>query len=904
MKTKSTLQLIKAAGLLLFGLSTSRFPLSTFAQGTAFTYQGRLVVGGNATNGVYDLTFTVFGASSGGGAVAGPVTNAAVGVTNGLFSTTLDLGANFPGADRWLEIGVRTNSGGAFTTLSPRQRITPTPYAITASNLSGTVSAAGLGGTYSNAVNFNNAANSFTGNGSGLSNLNGGALNNNSVGSAQLADVIALGHSNVSGQLDVFYANTALNIPAISLSGNGSSIRTYGSDGLEQIRLWGSTWGELLLFDSTASNNLAASLSANNSSGGALVLYQGGTNLPGVRLFGDNIGGGRLLCNNRSNSVSMDLRSQYDASTPAAWAGFYDNGAERVTLAARNDATGRGGVLDVKNVNSANTVRLVGDDGAGNGELRLSTVTGVETIRLNAAAGLSAASLLGNGSGLTNLNAANLASGTVPSAALDNAWKTTGNNGTMPGTQFIGTTDDQALEFKANNKRLWRLEPNTNGPNVIGGHPANYVAPGVYGATIAGGGVANCGAAPGTCSNSVTVRNGTIGGGHANRVSGDASTIAGGAGNVIEAGWSAIGGGWPNTIQSDASWSFIGGGDYNLIQTNSAYSTIGGGAVNTIQPGAFGATIGGGYDNTILSNASYAAIAGGDLNAAGTNSFAAGHRARATHTGSFVWADSTDTDFATTGANQFLLRATGGVGIGLNQPLHTLHVGTTLGTGTINGSPTKIAVENSGANQRATFLALAGPGGTTSATRVEVQLEADVNQNRGIFGTTSNHELQLRVNNNEVMRLWTSGNVSIGNVTPTNKLHVDGGVSATAFVTTSDRNAKENFTAVSPREILDKVAALPISRWNYKTMNDGSHLGPTAQDFYAAFSLGGSDQTITTVDPDGVALAAIQGLNQKVEEQRTELQQKQAELAELKENLADLRALVSQLAQRKNGDAK
>src|SRR5690349_9564236 len=104
MKTK--LKLL-AALLPLFTLTPQ---LSTaFAQGTAFTYQGRLVVGGNTTNGVYDLTFTLFGASSGGSAVAGPVTNSAVGVTNGLFTVTLDLGANFPGADRWLEIGVRTN---------------------------------------------------------------------------------------------------------------------------------------------------------------------------------------------------------------------------------------------------------------------------------------------------------------------------------------------------------------------------------------------------------------------------------------------------------------------------------------------------------------------------------------------------------------------------------------------------------------------------------------------------------------------------------------------------------------------------------------------------------------------------------------------------------------------------
>jgi formylglycine-generating enzyme required for sulfatase activity len=106
---------------------------STFAQGTTFTYQGRLNDGGSPANGNYDLTFSLFGVSSGGTAVASPLTNAPVGVSNGLFTVALDFGSGvFTGAVRWLEIGVRTNGGGGFSTLSPRQQITATPYAITA----------------------------------------------------------------------------------------------------------------------------------------------------------------------------------------------------------------------------------------------------------------------------------------------------------------------------------------------------------------------------------------------------------------------------------------------------------------------------------------------------------------------------------------------------------------------------------------------------------------------------------------------------------------------------------------------------------------------------------------------------------------------------------------------------
>jgi hypothetical protein len=94
--------------------------------------------------------------------------------------------------------------------------------------------------------------------------------------------------------------------------------------------------------------------------------------------------------------------------------------------------------------------------------------------------------------------------------------------------------------------------------------------------------------------------------------------------------------------------------------------------------------------------------------------------------------------------------------------------------------------------------------------------------------------------------------------------------------------------------VLDRVAALPLASWNYKTQDKSvRHLGPTAQDFHAAFGLGESERTISTVDADGVALAAIQGLNQKVESENAALR---AENADLRRNLANLNKLVGKLA--------
>jgi hypothetical protein len=124
---------VTALGLL--GLTILGAPTSTaLAQGTAFTYQGRLNNGTNPATGSYDLTFALYNAGSGGSQIGSTVTNLGVGVTNGLFLTTVDFGAVFTGSPAWVAIGVRTNGSATFTGLSQLQQLTPVPYAITAEN--------------------------------------------------------------------------------------------------------------------------------------------------------------------------------------------------------------------------------------------------------------------------------------------------------------------------------------------------------------------------------------------------------------------------------------------------------------------------------------------------------------------------------------------------------------------------------------------------------------------------------------------------------------------------------------------------------------------------------------------------------------------------------------------------
>ncbi len=146
----------------------------------------------------------------------------------------------------------------------------------------------------------------------------------------------------------------------------------------------------------------------------------------------------------------------------------------------------------------------------------------------------------------------------------------------------------------------------------------------------------------------------------------------------------------------------------------------------------------------------------------------------------------------------------------------------------------------------------------------------------------------------------SSGNVGLSTSSPLHPLHV--GTDATngngAHVTAggvwtngSDRNSKKNFTAIDPRSILAKLAAMPITSWQYKGEADSvQHIGPVAQDFRVAFGLGHDERYITTIDADGVALAAIQGLHQIVQEKDCEIEMLQVENAEFKSEISSLKS--------------
>ena len=645
----------------LFGILFILRSHTCSAQGSAFTYQGRLNDSGQPASGYYNLTYSLFDSASGGSQVGSALTNLQTAVSNGIFEAVLDFGPGaFPGSSRWLELAVRTNGDVSFVTLSPRQQLTVTPYAITAENLNGTLPNSGLSGTYDNQVSFNNSSNQFVG--------------------------------------------------------------TYS----------------------------------------------------------------------------------------------------------------------------------------------------------------------GNGGGLTNLNATALA-GLAPSSF----WQTMGNAGTFAGTNFVGTSDNQALELRVAGQRAFRLEPTTNTPNVLGGFLGNFIGSNIYGVTISGGGSAAgtnsldafaLAFPPGTF---VFPYFGTIGGGGGNRIVADAyCSIAGGEGNTIMGlGFyggdnNCIGGGWGNYISSSAQ-SSIAGGINNFIggapDVGAGYSTIGGGAMNAIYgilDPLNSATIAGGYGNRIYDLSHSSTIGGGSGNSVGEGSHGgtvAGGLANAIGSGNAATVSGGSGNIA---AGDNTVVAGGGNNRAQGQ-------GATVSGGTGNLANGAAGTIPGGANNVATNYAFAA-GQQAQAVHQGTFVWAD-SQN-AIFASATNDQVNFRC----------QGGVRFTSGSADDNQTVSWIPGSASWSFSSDRNLKDRLAAVDVCSVLQKVQQLPLWEWSYRGY-DQRHVGVMAQDFHDLFPLNENDKVLNDADLHGVTLAAIQGLNKKLEE---ELKTRDAEIKRLQETIVEMSRTLDTLAAR------
>ena len=260
----------------------------------------------------------------------------------------------------------------------------------------------------------------------------------------------------------------------------------------------------------------------------------------------------------------------------------------------------------------------------------------------------------------------------------------------------------------------------------------------------------------------------------------------------------------------------MSGGGYNSV--TGFGSTIGGGESNAVADRF--ATVAGGSGNSASGEGS--AVPGGFANAAGgACSFAAGRSAKVRDPvqvgggdtdgdqGTFVWADDGG-DFTSTGPNQFLVRATGGIYLGAN-------------------------------------------------STVDIPAGRFINTSTGGYLTTGG--------------VWTDS---------------------------SDRDLKENFASLDYRDVLKRLGDVSITRWNFKVQDSSvQHIGPVAQDFHTAFGTGEDDKHLAALDTAGVALAAIQGLYEIVQDKDCEigeLQDREAakdqRINELETRLAAIEALL------------
>jgi len=222
----------------------------------------------------------------------------------------------------------------------------------------------------------------------------------------------------------------------------------------------------------------------------------------------------------------------------------------------------------------------------------------------------------------------------------------------------------------------------------------------------------------------------------------------------------------------------------------------------------------------------------------------------------------------------------------------------TVGGGYGNTAGNSYATVGGGFSNAASGIFATVPGGENNTAAGNYSFAAGRrakanNQGCFVWGDTTDADVACNDNNRFVARasggvyLYTSSDLSTG-------AYLAAG--SGTWTDLSDRNLKDNFTPVDALDVLARLAEIPIATWNYKTQDDSiRHMGPAAQDFSAAFGLGDSDTGISTVDADGVALAAIQGLYSLVQEQDARIQALEAENDNLEQRLTDLEAGVTAL---------
>jgi hypothetical protein len=322
--------------------------------------------------------------------------------------------------------------------------------------------------------------------------------------------------------------------------------------------------------------------------------------------------------------------------------------------------------------------------------------------------------------------------------------------------------------------------------------------------------------------------------------------------------YNVVGGAPNNTVGTNITGATIGGGGGLLgipqdpigNSITADWGTIGGGALNTVSGGT--STIAGGYQNSAEGSDTF--IGGGILNTTignqsviggGNNNIAEGYRAA-------VCGGHRN---EATGIRSAILGGYDGVASG---------EGSAIGGGYSNYATGDYSVVPGGWHNYATGNYSVAMGFRAQAEHKGSFVWND-SSGTGYLPTTGPNQFFARASGG--FRLVTSAQ----SVVTTAGVELTSGSGTWADL--SSKASKTAFEPIDKKGYLEKVAALPLTKWSYRTEDPSiSHVGPMAEDFHAAFGHGANNRTITTIDADGVALAAIQGLYELVKEQQAEIQ--------------------------------
>jgi hypothetical protein len=443
-----------------------------------------------------------------------------------------------------------------------------------------------------------------------------------------------------------------------------------------------------------------------------------------------------------------------------------------------------------------------------------------------------------------------------------------GGSATVAGGQNNVTSGDYAtigggLDNTANN---WGATVGGGNANNADGESATisggYHNTATYtGTTITGG-----------LYNTASGENASVGGGEHVSVTGYAATVAGGSWITVTGDYAAVGGGWGNIASNwfatvaggegntaSGHTAAVGGGRYNTASNH--YATVSGGTDNTAS--GIHATIGGGQWNEASNT--YAIIGGGEENiASGWSATVGGGHSNAA-------SDS----YATVGGG------TDNTASGYQA---------TVGGGRFNTATYTNTTVSGGEHNTAGGYAATVPGGRYNTADGDYSFAAGRRaqaNNNGCFVWGDSTDADITCSDDDRTIFRSTGGYYIytgvdGSLNPNAGVYVSAGGGSWSSV--SDRARKENFAPVDTQALLAHLAKIPISTWNYKSQAPAiRHVGPMAQDFNALLpDLGGEGETyINSLDADGVALAAIQGLyaqNQELEQQNADLEARVAAL--------------------------